>query len=74
MIELILLTSIATAPLPSPSPVITPVLPPVHSTPASGSGSRPVIVSQTPPQPQQQQPKESWADKMLKGIQERIRR
>jgi len=75
MIELILLTSIATTPLPSPSSVTTPVLPPVHRTPPSGSGSQPATVPQTPPlQPQQQQPTESWADKMLRGIQERIRR
>lgn len=48
--------------------------PPVSSTPASGSGSgsQPVTVQQkTPPfQPQQEQPKESWADKMWRRYNE----
>lgn len=73
MFELILVASIAG----SSSPPVTspPASPPVYTTPAPVSGSGSQQPQRTPPLgPQQQQPTESWADKMLKGIQERIRR
>jgi len=86
MIELILLTLIATTPLSLPSLVTTPVLPsvtasspkptftPVPAPSRSGSGSQPVTIDQTPPPPpqpqQQEQPKESWADKMWRRYNE----
>lgn len=75
MFELILLASIAGSS--SPPVTSTPTPPPVY-TPAvtgsgsAGSGSQPQRTS--PLGPQQQQPTERWADKILKGIQERIRR
>ena len=59
----------------APSSPSIPPPPPVPSTPApvSGSGSQPVYPSpQQQPrfQPQQQQPKQSWADKMWRRYNE----
>ncbi len=73
MFELILLASIAG--YSSPPVTSSPAPPPVYTSPVPGSGSAGSGSQQTPPLgPQQQQPTERWADKMLKGIQERIRR
>jgi hypothetical protein len=69
MIELILLTSIATTPLPLPNSVITPVSSPVTAPSPKPTFTPTPVVTPTPAPPQAQQqepPKESWAEKMWK--------
>jgi len=78
MIELILLTSIATTPLPLLNSVITPVSPLVTApSPKPTSTPAPVVTptpSPVPPQAGQQEPtKESWAEKMWKRYTENKR-